>query len=259
MPNTSSSENITLHAVFPVALTPNLVHGYSQRAGGVSLAPYASLNLGSHVGDDLDNVRANRRLFSEVLGIPAERWVTAEQVHGGDVAQVTEVAAGWKIPGVDALVTDVPDLPLALFYADCASLFFYDPAQRAIGLAHAGWRGTVAEIAIRTARGMAEAFGSRPKELLVGLGPHIGPCCYEVGEEVVTALERWEGAIQHREERAFADLGAANRAQLLSAGISKENIYQADPCTSCDVDAFFSYRREGPTGRMAAVLMLRSE
>jgi YfiH family protein len=159
---------------------------------------------------------------------------------------------------VDALVTDTPGLPLALMYADCASVFLFDPVRRAIGLAHAGWRGTASEIALRTVETMADAFGSVPGELYAGLGPHIGPCCYAVGPEVVHAFEKWPGAVLKRGDRFHADLGAANRAQLLSAGVLEARITVSTPCTSCHADDFFSYRREGTTGRMAAVMMLIS-
>ncbi|MBW3621900.1 MAG: peptidoglycan editing factor PgeF [Armatimonadetes bacterium] len=245
---------LQIHTVFPDFL-PGIIHGYSTRGGGTSDAPYASLNLGDHVGDDPHHVDQNRLRLTRALGL-YPLWVTAEQVHGGDVARVKETDAGEKIPGVDALITRTPRLPLALMYADCASVYFFDPERRAIGLAHAGWRGTAADIAGNTVRAMVEAFGSRPEDLWAGLGPHIGACCYTVGEEVVQALEPWEGSILRQRGRIQVDLGASNRAQLREAGVREDRILAASPCTACNTDRFFSYRREGATGRMAAVLML---
>jgi polyphenol oxidase len=250
-----SHSSLHIQNIFPEPL-PGIVHGYTTRGGGVSAEPFASLNLGDHVKDDPDHVRENRLRVSRAMGLPSDRWVTAEQVHGGNVSRVSDSDAGRKATGVDALITDSPQLPLVLFFADCGSIYLVDPERRAIGLAHAGWRGTAARIAQNTVRAMGEAFGSLPGDLWVGLGPYIGACCYTVGEEVAQALGRWEGATVRQGETYQADLGASNRSQLLQAGVREDRIVTASPCTSCDPDLYFSYRRDGPTGRMAAVLML---
>jgi YfiH family protein len=243
---------------FPSFSSAGFLHAYSVRSGGTSEPPYHSLNLGDHVGDAPERVGRNRAIFSAEAGVSPERWVTAEQVHGSEVACVDESDAGRKIPGVDALVTATPDLSLVLFFADCASVLLADPARRAIGLAHAGWRGTAARIAEKTAAAMAEAFGSRPGDLRAAVGPRIGPCCYEVGGEVADALGEWEGAVRERGGSRFADLGAANRAQLKAAGLREENVFVSPLCAACEAESFLSDRRDGRTGRMAALLMLAS-
>ncbi len=254
--NSNASSSLTTLPLFPDS-PEGIVHGYSTRGGGVSLEPWRSFNLGDHVGDDPARVTANRARFSDALGIPPDRWVTAEQVHGNAVAVVTEADAGRKLSGVDALVTDARETPLVLFFADCASVALVDTRTHAIGLAHAGWRGTAAEIALKTVRAMADTFGTRPGEVRAALGPCIGPCCYEVGPEVAVALKRWDGAIHRISGRAFADLVAVNRAQLLQAGVSPDRIAVSGLCTACQSDWFFSYRRDGLTGRMAALLLRR--
>ena len=235
-----------------------IVHGVFTRLGGVSQPPYASLNTGHTVGDDLAAVEANHERLCQALGIARSAIATARQVHGNRVALVGPEDRGRIIQATDALLTDVPGVALMLRFADCVPLLFYDPAHHAIGLAHAGWRGTVEGLARNTALAMAEAFGSRPQDLVVGLGPSIGPCCYAVGEEVARAvraslpggdrlLRSWDDGTLH------FDLWAANRWGLAELGIGRIEV--AGLCTACRVDEFFSHRAErGRTGRFGVVI-----
>ena len=184
-------------------------HGLSGRLGGVSEAPYDSLNLALHVGDEPEAVIVNRRRYLTALGLDAARLVTPEQVHGEAIARVTARDASRgalsyddAIAATDALITDEEDLPLLLCFADCTPILFLDPVRRAVGIAHGGWKGTVRRIAAKTVRRMQDEFGSRVEDILVGIGPSIGPCCYEVGAEVA---EQFRAAFPGHERELFTE------------------------------------------------------
>lgn len=250
------------------ALRPQtgLVHGIFTRRGGTSAPPFDSLNVGSTVGDDQDNVLANRRRVAEAMGFEEADTRTVWQVHGDDVfvARRGEPAAD-PPPKADGVITADPGLPLVMRFADCVPIVFFDPVRRVIGLAHAGWRGTVAGVGPATVRAMQQHFGSDPGDLIAGIGPAIGPCCYEVGQEVVLQVrEAFPG--EHRlilpplngHRGAHFDLWAANEAALRSAGVG--HVETARICTSCQSYDFFSHRAEaGRTGRFAALIALKDE
>lgn len=195
--------------------------------------------------------------------MPSSLWVTAEQVHGAGVGVVEELSVEKadantfrlsSIPGKDALVTPAAGLPLALFFADCVPLFFSVPAAGVVGLAHAGWRGTLAGVAEATLQVLKDRFGVHPGDVWVAIGPAIGPCCYEVGEELWQAFRQKFGAAVAADHRRV-DLAAANRELLLRCGVPAGQIESAGICTCCHADLFFSHRRDGfPTGRMAALI-----
>lgn len=170
------------------------------------------------------------------------------------------------VPEVDALVTGAPGLALVVTTADCTPVFVYDPVRRAAGLAHAGWRGTAAGVAARTVQALVAEFGCRPRDLWAAVGPAIGPCCYEVDEPVVAAMAGAPGYRSawlrpgRRPGRWQLDLWAANRDQLVAAGVPPAQVAVAGICTACAVDRFYSYRAEaGRTGRQAAVLVLAGD
>ena len=253
---------------------PGLAHGISTRQGGVSQGPYASLNLGWTVGDEAAHVEANYRRLAGALGVCREDLTTTWQVHGSRILRAGESDRGRMIDKADGIITDVPDVPLIQRYADCTPLLVYDPRHHAAGLAHAGWRGTVAGVATSLVRAMREAFGSDPADLLAVVGPAIGPCCYEVGPEVVGAVRRslppaWPLLSVPRSNgetvgdldsavhgRLHFDLWEANRRQLAVAGVGRVEVAQV--CTRCQRDVYFSHRGDGGlTGRFAAVVMLR--
>lgn len=243
----------------------DVLHGFSDRVGGVSKGPYSSLNVGLHVGDEPADVIENRRRLCRALGIELETLVVGEQVHGVEVSVVTADEKGRGaltltdvVPGVDALVCDTPGVALFAMYADCVPVFLYDPRRRAVGLAHAGWKGTAAGIARRTVETMTDAFGCRPSDILAAVGPSIGPCCYEVCPEVAERFEGEDpGLVRGNGQRRRIDLWAANEKQLTEAGIAAGNIATARLCTRCLGETFFSHRGEnGRTGRMAAVIGL---
>lgn len=252
------------------AAQKGFVHGITGRRGGVSEAPYDSLNMALHVGDNANDVIANRERFFAALGLDANRLVTPNQVHGDHIAVVTEAEAGRgaksygdSIAETDALITNTPNLPLMLCYADCTPILFLDPVHRAVGIAHGGWKGTVARIAQQTVLRMQQAFDSRPKDVLAAIGPSIGPCCFEVGEEVA---DKFRDAFPGHEQEIIDDLALkphvnlwqANRLQLLDAGVLPEHITMANYCTSCHHDQLFSYRADGGrTGRLAAIIAIK--
>ena len=243
-------------------------HGFSTRIGGVSEPPFDTMNLGLAVDDDPEKVVVNRRAFASALGIDLERIVVPKQVHGNEVRLVTEADAGLgaltresSVAEVDALITNTPNLPLALHFADCVSIFFLDPVNKAIGMAHAGWRGTAAKIATATVEAMMTEFGSDPKKMLAAIGPAIGRCCYDVAEDVAKPL--FEAfPYDERVVKQFSttkwrvDLKTANLMLLVEARIEEPNIAVSDVCTSCNRQEYFSYRRDGDTGRMGGWIAL---
>lgn len=241
-----------------------LSHGIFTRRGGVSPAPFDSLNVGLTVGDDEQCVHENRRRMSDALGVSEPETRTTWQVHGTDVLLARHGdAAAWPPPKADAIITSDPYLPLTMRFADCVPLLLYDPVKRAIGLAHAGWRGTVSGVAQATIRAMASAFGTRPGDVLAGIGPSIGPCCYEVGPEVVVQVrDAFPEApdLIHPAEGSYGphfDLWAANERALRQAGV--QSIDRANLCTACHTHEFFSHRAEaGRTGRFGALVSLRN-
>ena len=253
-------------SIFPDAV----VHAVSTRFGGVSKGPYASMNLALHVGDNAADVVENRRRFLDIFGLDFRRLTTPEQIHGDNIVRVDEAYAGRgrlaytdAIPGTDALMTDVPGVSLMLCFADCTPILIFDPIHRAAAIAHGGWKGTALSVAAKTVRAMGDAFGTCPEDCLAAIGPAIGPCCYEVGEEVEMAFSKAfpafaETVVSKDNGKIRLDLWAANRLQLEEAGLLPERIDVAGVCTSCHAKTFFSYRAEGPvTGRIAAVMAIR--
>lgn len=240
-------------------------HAISTRLGGFSNAPFDGLNLALHVGDNAENVLSNRKKFIQSLGYGLEDIVTPEQVHGDKIFCVDENHRGRgskdysdSIPATDALITNAPDLPLMLCFADCVPIIFADVENQAVGIAHGGWKGTAKKIAAKTFQAMNQTFGTRAKNCFVGIAPSIGSCCYEVGAEVRAQFDK--NFVEEREGKFFLDLQAANKFQLLEVGLPEENIDVAGECTCCKSSWYFSYRAaQGQTGRIAAVIGLRGD
>ncbi|MBA3946727.1 MAG: peptidoglycan editing factor PgeF [Herpetosiphonaceae bacterium] len=254
---------------FPSFDHPDLVHAVTTRAGGVSQAPYASLNLSWTRPDEPAAVLENRRRLCSALEIPLGNLVQAGQIHGIGVRAVgrAERGAGAReratvLPPADALMTDVPEVYLLACFADCVPLLFFDPVRRAVAVAHAGWRGTVKGMAAATVAAMTARYGSQPENLQVVIGPSAGPCCYTVGSEVVDAVK---DAFPKHPELLVAgddgprfDLWAANRVALFGTGVRAAAISVSGECTIHQCDRFFSHRATGgATGRIAAVIGLR--
>jgi len=240
----------------------DVIHGVFTRLGGTSGGGFATLNLGHTVGDDPASVEANHQAIYRALGVDAASVVTAQLVHGDGVVIVSPESAGRPVAETDALIANVPGLLLMMRFADCVPVLLYAPGRGAVGLAHAGWQGTVKGIAARTARAMISAYGCSPGELRAGLGPAIGPCCFEVGPEVVSAMGQ---AVPLPAQvistpspggKAHLDLWRANALQLEEIGVTQVEV--SNLCTCCRRDLFFSHRGEkGHTGRFAAAIGLK--
>lgn len=239
-----------------------LVHGMFTRLGGYSQPPWNSLNTGHTVGDDPAAVDANHSAICEALAIEEGQLVSPHQVHGTDIVAVGRSDCGRVIARTDALVTGEPGVALLLRFADCVPVWLYDPGKRAAGLAHAGWRGMVAGVVAQTVRAMRDYFGCQPRDLIAGIGPSIGPCCYEVGIDVARAVKDAHAGqpgafLEPRGAGKWhLDLWAAVRRQLAGAGVVQIEV--AGLCTACHTDEWFSHRAEGGrTGRMGALIALR--
>ncbi len=228
---------------------PGFVHGFPERVGGVSTGPRSSLNLGKRWGDDPANVDANRRLLAAHAGYNPAQLIATRHVHGVDVWRVGEPLA--DDAEFDGLVCDRPGPVLGAFAADCIPVLFADPDARVCGAAHAGWRGTVHGVGPNVIARMVEA-GARADRIRVALGPSIGPCCFEVGPEVVdlfrAALGDLPGLVVRGPVKDHLDLRIASRALFERAGVKPEHLDDRPPCTRCEGDRFFSYRRDGLEG-----------
>ncbi|MCL4370605.1 MAG: peptidoglycan editing factor PgeF [Chloroflexi bacterium] len=259
------SGGIALYSFNHLEPWPELTQGALARGGGVSDPPYDSLNTSFAVQDDPERVRTNRRLMAGAVGWDLSRVVSAGQVHGRQAVAVGRGNLGGPdLPGTDALVTNEPGVLLLLKFADCVPIILWDPVRRVVGLAHAGWRGTVLGTPAAALELMSREYGSCPSDVLAGIGPSIGPCCYEVGPEVATAAEReFVGANVLRRDacgRVRFDLWGANAETLTRAGVRAENVATAGICTRCHHDLFFSHRAAGGlTGRFGVVAGIRDE
>jgi YfiH family protein len=264
-----------------------LVHGFSTRPGGASvLDGKPALNLGFTDWDERDRVAANREKFMAALDARKMPLVTLRQFHS-DVIHIAAAPCA-EAPRADALITSTPGLLLGVQTADCVPILLADTRQRVVAAIHAGWRGTLARIAVKTLGRMTMEFGTRPRDVVAALGPAIGRCCYEVGPEVAQAFaaqfprasDWFDGPFEqlaHGEEplslpwlsmmppghelpppRIQLDLRASNRWQLIDAGVPEKQIAASDLCTACRTDLLFSYRREAPkTGRLMAVIGIK--
>lgn len=235
-------------------------HAVFTRSGGVSPAPFDTLNLSVSVPDQKANVYANRRRAYGIYGRDTDTVVHAHLVHGATVARVTQANNGTWLRHVDGLITDEVGCALTMNFADCAPILLYDPDKHASGLGHAGWQGAVRDLPGAMVRAMQREFGSDPAALLAAVGPCIGACCYEVGEPVISAVhaafdDPASLLVDHGGPRPYFDLPRANRRNLEGAGVRQIEV--APLCTACRTDLFFSHRAEhGSTGRFGAIFML---
>lgn len=250
-------------------------HGFSTRLGGVSEGEFASLNLGCRRGDDPARVRENYHRFFEAVGADAGRLVMANQVHGTAVRRVGEedVKPDLLAPTrfeADGLVTDVPGIALVVFSADCVPILLHDPVRGAVCAVHAGWRGTAAGMARAAVEAMA-ALGCRPEDIRAAIGPAIGPCCFETGEDVPRAVreefgDRMEPCIHPVEPGRYrVDLKGLNAAVLRACGVTEEHMDVDMTCTCCEHERFWSHRwltghgDPGRRGSQGAVIVLEGE
>ena len=245
----------------------SLKHAVSTRVGGVSGGPLKSLNLSFKVKDDPVHVEENRALLSRATGMDLGRVIQATQIHSDKVLKLEpgSVPKDGSLGEGDGLITNAEGIPLMILVADCLPVLFYDPLHKAIGLAHAGWRGTVSHVAAKTLLAMGEAYKTRPEETKVALGPCIGGCCYEVGEDVrkeFAGVFPWAAEVMQSSSKGHwtLNLAEANARQLREIGVREENLVKSNLCTVKNIDLFYSHRAEAsaekPTGRFGAFLML---
>ena len=250
----------------------HLLSVVSSRLGGVSTGPYHALNLALSVGDEQAAVVKNRTLLCEAIDVDITAVTVGELAHGTNIVVATPSSKGkgtadrfQSFPCTDGLITNRLDTPLLILVADCAVLSFFDPKRQVIALGHGGWRGTVGGIVRKVVEKMNEAFDCHPADIRVGMSPSIGPCCYQVREDVINAFH---AAFPDQAQRFFVpqpdgsvhlDMWTAIKWQLLDSGIQDEHIEVAGICTACHTDLFYSHRAEkGKTGRFGGLIVLRS-
>ena len=240
---------------------PAVFHGVFTRLGGVSRAPFESLNLSRSVGDDLAAVQENNRRLLSVFGAAPDHAVTAWLVHGRSVATVTAADGGTFRTDTDAIITCDRGLTLTMRFADCVPIVFYDPVRSAIGLAHAGWRGVAVGVVPATIEALQSTYGCDPRNLWAGIGPCIGVERYRVGPEVIEAVSaacpKDAAIVQHQPDGStHLDLNAAVVAQLRACGVWQ--IEDSAICTASNTTEWFSHRAEnGKTGRFGVAIGLR--
>jgi YfiH family protein len=239
---------------------------FTDRAGGVSPQPYESLNLAYHTGDSPENVLANRRFVERALGVAAERFIYLEQVHGLKVSRAgpddvsnQSLHHTASLSETDGVYTTEPGITLAVLTADCVPLALAEPTAGMVAMLHAGWRGTIGNIAGETVSAITAELGLDPRYIHAVMGPAIGPCCYKVDEGRAGLFVEKYGSRSDVVLDAggyWLDLLSANRANLIESGLRAENIRSVGGCTCCE-SRFFSFRRDGVTGRQGAFIYLR--
>ncbi|MBR4861168.1 MAG: peptidoglycan editing factor PgeF [Firmicutes bacterium] len=291
----NTEENYRLHqegevkwVTFPeLDAYPELVHAFTTRHGGVSTGEKTSLNFGKGPDETWDNILENYRILAAALSEEAgkagfvnrEHMVRTDQTHTANVLTVTEEHLSMGIlrereyTNIDGLITNKRGLTLITSHADCNALFFYDPKQQAIGLAHSGWKGTLQEIGAQIIRQMSTEFDTQPEDLIVGIGPALCQTCFEVDEDVAQKFYQknpaWKTMAFQREigicsetgeerRKHYIDLKSVVRETLMRSGVKSENIHDMGLCSKCRPDLFYSYRgQKGKNGNMVSVMMLR--
>lgn len=257
----SEKEHIRFYSfdIFP----RNVLHGVITRRGGLSPAPWNSLNVGGTVGDDRARVRANRERSFVAFGRGLASIFDVWQVHSADVVYAdAPIDPDADLTKADIILTDQPEVTLYMRFADCVPILLHDPNKNVIGIAHAGWMGTVRGAARAAVEGMQARYGSKPEDILAAVGPSIGPDHYEVGPDVIEKVKESFSAqaddlIESRDGRTYLDLWKANRVQLQNAGVRQIEV--AGLCTACHLDDWFSHRAEkGKTGRFGALMALQA-
>jgi len=218
-----------------------------------------------HTGEESTAIIANRHALARALESDTLHFIVANQTHSDNIHIITkEHTQGWEslenaIEDCDALITNQTDVVLTILTADCVPILLFDPVQNVIAAVHAGWKGTQSEILSKTIERMTQTFGSKPQDIMAGIGPSIGACCYEVGKDVAQHFSHIPHAYTPKDTKYMLDLPYINKQQLLHAGLNEQHIEMSNICTACEVDRFFSYRKEnGCSGRFMSVIVLQS-
>lgn len=264
----SNSEQLTVISYQLFEKYNEIAHFCTSREGGVSVGNFASLNLSPFSGDNPVHIAENQRILCTELGIDSNRLIFPYQTHGTEISEIGEAFFNLLIDerskylnGVDALITNLAGVCIGVTTADCVPLLFFDPAKKAVAVAHAGWRGTCARIAEKTVLAMVQKFNCKPSDILVTIGPSISAKVYNVGKEVVENFEKAgfdvSEIVQIRNNIFYLDIWKANQQSLEKAGIMPENIEVSGICTFTEHEKFFSARRLGiNSGRMLSGIML---
>lgn len=252
---------------------PFIKHGFSTRLGGVSTGVFTSLNLSFSRGDEEESVKTNYDRILKALKLHNSSYVFSDQVHDTKIHHVVYgdscITKGYEkqLEGIDGLITDVPGVTLITSYADCVPLYFVDPVNKAIGLSHSGWKGTVQKIGKKTVEAMTKAFGTDPGDLICAIGPSICFDCYEISEDVAKEFQNAfpkeicnQILLDKGNNKYQLDLWLTNKEVLKEAGVPETNILNSNLCTCCNATLLFSHRKShGQRGNLAAFLSIVSE
>lgn len=241
---------------------PSLLHAVTTKSNDL---PYA-FSLALHTGEDTKNITANRNKLSKLLNSDQPlHYIVANQTHSDNIKVITQKETkGWEtlsdaIEDCDALITDLKGVVLNILTADCVPILLYDQKREVVAAIHAGWKGTKSQIASKTVQKMTEVYGCDPKDILAGVAPSIGRCCYEVGKDVAEHFFDMPEGFTPIGKKYMLDLPLINRQQLLAAGLQENNIEMSHICTACEVERFFSYRKEqGCSGRFMSMIGMKN-
>lgn len=246
----------------------DLFHCFTTRFGGVSEGNFSSMNLGMSTDDNRSYINKNYEILSQKLSINLHDIVKTCQSHTANIRYTTEKDKGKifdKTPGykdVDGLITDKKNIALSTSHADCTPIFFYDPQKKVIGMAHAGWRGTVENITGKMIQQFINDFGSKPEDIIAAIGPSLGQCCFEVDKDVAETFlsvnKQYENFMEIIGNKYNFDLWAINKYIMINEGLKVENIEISGLCTKCNNDLFFSHRgQKGKRGLMLGIIMMK--
>ena len=229
-------------------------HGFLTRQGGVSPHPYHALNLSIRDGDRAASVFQNQNLIATTFEFAAERLILLNQMHGDQILVLKAPPTILPFyPSYDAVVTNSPNTYLGILTADCLPIFITDPRRKVVAAVHAGRQGSALHLVQKVLKKMRGKFGSLPQDLLIALGPSIGPCCYEIDEKVYRP--EWEPFSTAKGEGKWVlDIAGFNVSQIKKEGVEEDQIFRMGLCTGCHPDLFFSYRKEGRTGRQLSFI-----
>jgi len=241
---------------------PSLLHAVTTKLHD---QPYA-FSLALHTGEPADTIIANRNKLSTILNSDETlHYIVADQTHSDHIKIITKKETkGWEslsdaIEDCDALITDIKGVMLCILTADCVPVLLYDKEKEIVAAVHAGWKGTKAHIVSKTVQKMKEIYHSDPKDIIAGIAPSIGRCCYEVGEDVAQYFFDIPEGFSSKGQKYMLDLPLINKRQLLETGIPEENIEMSNICTACEVERFFSYRKEqGCSGRFMSMIGMKN-
>lgn len=248
---------------------PNIIHGFSTRWGGVSEGIYATMNLGFKTADEPENIHKNYDIICQSIGLNSKNLTLTDQTHTANIKIITkkDIGKGFSQPqdyhDIDGIITNLPGVPLSVVHADCVPLLFTDPVKKIVGAAHAGWRGTVGNIAANMVQAFTEHFYSDPKDIWMGIGPSIGPCCYEVDQPVADIFLAHPLLVNGNAIKPTApgkyhiNLQQVNRLVAEAVGLQPEHITDIGLCTNCHKDIFFSHRgHQGKRGLLASLIQI---